>query len=72
MFIFITFLNPIDLARIFVLLQLDISALMGVTGAVFKQFFGTLLGAVLTLGMLSLWFIIPFILAKIHFRKRDF
>ena len=29
--------NPIDLARIFILLQLDISALMGYTGAVFKN-----------------------------------
>ncbi len=32
-------LNPVDLARIFILLKLDISALMGYTGAVFQQFF---------------------------------
>ncbi len=34
-------LNPIDLSRILILLQLDVSAMMGYTGAVFKDFFGT-------------------------------
>ena len=32
--------NPIDLARVVLLLQSDASALMGYTGAVFKAFFG--------------------------------
>ncbi len=32
-------LNPIDLARIVILLKLDISALMGYTGAFYKSFF---------------------------------
>ena len=36
-----TMLNPIDLSRTLILLKLDISALLGYTGAVFKQFFGT-------------------------------
>ena len=31
-------LNPIDLSRILILLQLDVSAMMGYTGAVFKDF----------------------------------
>ncbi|MEZ4893197.1 MAG: hypothetical protein R2778_09290 [Saprospiraceae bacterium] len=34
-------INPIDLARVAVLLQLDISALMGYTGAIFREFLGT-------------------------------
>ena len=34
-----TMLNPIDLSRTLILLKLDISALLGYTGAVFKQFF---------------------------------
>ncbi|HQS53632.1 MAG: ABC transporter permease, partial [Bacteroidetes bacterium 24-39-8] len=34
-------LNPVDLTRVMVLLQLDISAMMGYTGAIFKDFFGT-------------------------------
>ena len=33
-----TMLNPIDLSRTLILLKLDISALLGYTGAVFKQF----------------------------------
>src|ERR1035441_154450 len=37
-------LNPIDLGRIIILLKLDISALMGFTGAVYKQFFGSNFG----------------------------
>lgn len=32
-------LNPVDLGRILMLMQLDISALMGYTGAFFQQFF---------------------------------
>ena len=36
-----TFLNPIDLGRILILLQMDISAIMGYTGAIFRNFFGT-------------------------------
>lgn len=35
----ITALNPIDLSRIMVLLKMDVSAMMGYTGAVFKDFF---------------------------------
>lgn len=72
LFIGLSFLNPIDLARIFVLLQLDISALMGVTGAVFKEFFGTFLGVAMTAIMMSFWFLVPLFFAGRHFRKRDF
>lgn len=72
LFIGLTFLNPIDLARIFVLLQLDISALMGVTGAVFKEFFGTFTGIFMTISMLLLWFLLPLFIAVRYFRKRDF
>src|SRR5438874_411606 len=36
----LTALNPIDLSRVLILLKMDISALMGYTGAVFKDFFG--------------------------------
>ena len=40
----ITAFSPIDLARIQILLQLDQSAMMGYTGAIFKDFFGTSVG----------------------------
>ena len=67
-----TMLNPIDLSRILVMLKLDTSALLSYTGAVFKQFFGTGLGLFLSLGMLSLWVVIPIGLMKRKLRKKDF
>ncbi|MDT8414672.1 MAG: ABC transporter permease [Flavobacteriaceae bacterium] len=54
-----TLLNPVDLSRILILLQLDISALMGYTGAVFKQFFGTGLGLFTVAAFLLVWIIVP-------------
>ena len=35
----LTALNPIDLSQILVFLQMDVSAMMGFTGAIFKEFF---------------------------------
>lgn len=67
-----TMFNPIDLSRILILLKLDISALLGYTGAVFKQFFGTPLGAVASIGMLVLWVIIPLLRITRVVRKKDF
>lgn len=68
---FISALNPIDLSRIVILLRLDISALMGYTGAVFKDFFGTTKGFIASLAILFLWIIIPLILSLRIFRKKD-
>jgi hypothetical protein len=42
-------LNPIDLGRILLLLNLDASALMGFTGAVFERFFGSGTGQAISL-----------------------
>ncbi len=64
--------NPIDLSRILILLKLDISALLGYTGAVFKSFFGTSLGTILSLGMLSLWVILPVWRISAKAKKKDF
>ncbi len=47
--------NPIDLSRILVVLQLDVAALMGLTGAVFQKFLGTSLGIAIALSVLILW-----------------
>ncbi len=52
-------LNPIDLSRILIMLQLDISALFGYTGAVFDKFFGTSQGMFLALSALVLWVVLP-------------
>lgn len=64
--------NPIDLSRILILLKLDISALLGYTGAVFKSFFGTSLGAILSIGMLCLWVILPVWRISAKAKKKDF
>lgn len=67
-----TMFNPIDLSRILILLKLDISALLGYTGAVFKQFFGTGMGFFLSLGVLSLWVALPVVRINLKLRKKDF
>lgn len=67
-----TVLNPIDLSRTLILLKLDLSALMGYTGAVFKQFFGTRLGLIISLISLCLWVIIPVLKISSQSRKKDF
>ncbi|MHA8100000.1 ABC transporter permease subunit [Aquirufa aurantiipilula] len=69
--ILISMLNPIDLARILILMQMDVSALMGYTGAIFKDFFGTSVGIALSFGTLILWVIIPFICSLRYFKKKD-
>lgn len=51
--------NPIDLSRILILLKLDISALMGYTGAVFQQFLGNKTGLLLSFGVLLFWIFLP-------------
>jgi Cu-processing system permease protein len=67
----ISALNPIGLARILILLHLDVSAMMGYTGAIFKDFFGTTLGLVVSFALLVLWIIIPFYWSLILFKKKD-
>lgn len=67
----ITALNPIDLARVLILLQLDISALMGYTGALYQQFFGSGLGMVFTIVLQIFWIIIPMVFSLRIFRKKD-
>jgi len=67
-----TMFNPIDLSRILILLKLDISALLGYTGAVFKNFFGTNMGLLTSLGILMLWVIIPVWRINRKLRKKDF
>jgi len=67
-----TMFNPIDLSRILILLKLDISALLGYTGAIFQQFFGTNLGMVSSFGALLLWVIFPLIRMFKKSAKKDF
>lgn len=71
MMIGITALSPIDLARIQMLLHLDVSAMMGYTGAVFKEFFGNVQGLLISLVLLALWIIIPFWISLKRFIRKD-
>lgn len=65
-------INPIDLARIGVLLKFDISALMGYTGAVFNRFFGSGLGIGVSLSCLMLWISVPAWKSFKTFINKDF
>ncbi len=67
-----TMFNPIDLSRILILLKLDISALLGYTGAVFKDFFGTSLGILSSLSVLLLWVVLPALNIIRKANKKDF
>ena len=67
-----TLLNPIDLSRTLILLKLDISALLGYTGAIFKQFFGTDQGFVVSILMLVLWTVLPIWRLVAVSKKKDF
>lgn len=64
-------LNPIDLGRILILLRLDESALMGYTGAVFKDFFGTTIGTSIAFATLVLWIAIPVMISTRKFNRKD-
>lgn len=64
-------LSPVDLCRILILLQLDVSAMLGYTGAVFKDYFGTGIGLSLSFLLLILWIVVPFMISVIKFRRMD-
>jgi Cu-processing system permease protein len=63
--------NPIDLGRIYLMLQMDVSALMGYTGATFKEFFGSQAGLFYTMGVMLLWITVPLLLSIRSFNKKD-
>jgi Cu-processing system permease protein len=69
--VFLSFLNPIDLGRIQILLQMDISALMGYTGAIFREFFGNYIGVLVSFAGLLIWIILPLAWSLRQFSKKD-
>lgn len=64
-------LSPIDLSRIMMQLQMDVSAMMGYTGAIFKNFFGNTSGFMVALLLLLLWIIVPFWISLRKFKRKD-
>ena len=68
----ISMFNPIDLSRILILLKLDISALLGYTGALFNKFFGTNWGMFISFSVLTCWIVIPAWMIVYKSKKKDF
>ena len=68
----LVFLNPIDLARVLLLLTFDNAALMGYTGAVYEKFFHEGVGTLLAYGMLLLCTAVPLLVGLHWFRRKDF
>ena len=64
-------LNPVDLARIFIMLKMDVSALMGYTGALYKVFFGSGAGIIFTVSVMFLWAVLPCWAALYAFKRKD-
>jgi Cu-processing system permease protein len=64
-------LNPIDLGRILILLNMNISAMMGYTGAVFMDYFGTEVGGVVASIVLCLWMAMPIWISTRRFTRKD-
>ena len=64
-------LNPVDLGRIFIMLKMDISALMGYTGALYSDFFGNTTGILFTTGIMLAWAVLPLAIAVRIFNRKD-
>jgi len=64
--------NPVDLARLILLVHFDAAAMMGYTGAVITRFFGSGIGMALSVLALFAWTCIPLILARRRFERMDF
>ncbi|MCE2997862.1 MAG: ABC transporter permease subunit [Cyclobacteriaceae bacterium] len=64
-------LNPIDLARIVILLKLDVSAMMGYTGAFYQNFFGSGGGIIYSLLIMIVWILLPLLIAHRKFCLKD-
>lgn len=64
-------LNPIDMGRILVMLQVDLAAMMGYSGAVYKSFFGSAGGISVAFAVMMLWVVIPTAFSFRTFRRKD-
>lgn len=65
-------LNPLDLARVLLLLGTDAAALLGYTGATLQRALGTGTGRAVLLATLSGWVFVPLWLAGRTFARKDF
>lgn len=67
----LTLMNPLDLGRVLLLLQMDRAALLGYTGALFAHFFGSSTGILVAGGALLAWTAGPLLAAFRLFQYRD-
>ncbi len=68
----LTFLNPVDLARVVLLLTFDVAILMGYTGTVFAELFGTGAGIATAFGVLLVCAVVPLVAGLRWFERKDF
>jgi Cu-processing system permease protein len=64
-------LNPIDMGRTLIMLQMDVAAMLGYTGAVFKEFFGSSKGIFFAIMVLISWVSLPIWLSVRRFNSKD-
>lgn len=67
----ISALNPIDLGRVLIMLQMDVAAMLGYTGAVLKEFFGSTKGIIFAFVVLLFWMAMPLFLSLRKFKSKD-
>jgi len=67
----ISAMNPIDMGRILIMLQMDVAAMLGYTGAVFKEFFGSITGILFTFSVLLFWITLPLYWSLRKFKSKD-
>jgi Cu-processing system permease protein len=68
----LSFLNPLDLVRLLMLLQFDVAALMSYTGVLLSEAFSGARGVASIITALLFWTIVPGWLGFRAFHKRDF
>lgn len=64
-------LDPIDLSRILIMLKIDLAALLGASGAVYRDLFGTIGGMALAIALLGAWMVVPAWRAVRAFVRKD-
>lgn len=67
----LSFLNPVDIGRILVIMQTEASALLGYSGAIFRDFFGSQTGSIVSVLAMLVWCFLPFWGAKRVFVRKD-
>ncbi len=65
-------LNPLDIARVLLLLGSDAAAMLGYTGAVLSRALGASAGRAVLAAVLTAWLLVPLWLARRSFERKDF